>query len=82
MKKNIKEIKKKKKKRIAYTDCRRFCKDNKKSYKKKQKRKTVQVQLESLSFPLKIGVEALNNTQQNVCNRHLMMTHGGVEIVV
>ena len=47
-----------------------------------KRNRTVQVQLESLSFPFKSGIEALNNIQQNVWNRHLMMTHGGVEIVV
>ena len=35
-----------------------------------------------MTFPLEFGIEALNNIQQNVCNRHLMMTHGVVEIVV
>ena len=31
---------------------------------------------------MKSGIEALSNIQQNVYNRHLMMTHGGVEIHV
>ena len=33
-------------------------------------------------FALNSVIEAVNNIQQNVCNRHLTITHGGVEIVV
>ena len=59
--------------------CRRLCDDNKKKKRKKKRiKKKVQVQLESF----KSGIEALNNIQQNVYNRHLMMTLGGVETVV
>ena len=48
----------------------------------KKRNRTVPVQLESLNFFLKIREWSLKNIEQYVCNRHPMLTHGGVEKVV
>ena len=59
--------------------CRRLCDDNRKT--KPKINRTIQVQLQSLSSPPLTSVtEVLNNIQQNVCNCHLIMTHGEVGI--
>ena len=58
--------------------CRRLCED----YSKKKKKKKKQQQKKQNKKKKKQNGSGLNNIQQNVCNSHLMMTHGGVEIVV